>query len=304
MAPTTSSPNVDNLQVGKGIVSFKKTGDSVYRDLGNVSALVVTPEVSTLEHFSSRQGTKKKDLVIVIEQKCTVKFTMEEFTPENVAMMVYGEVDMAAVGGPELEIFANSSITGALRFVGTNDVGPKITVDLYNVSFTPSGDLGMISEEFNSMEVTGDVLAKDGVQPIAALGTYTATANLANADTAVINGVTYTFDTALAATPNHVKIGANLAATLLSWQKAINLTGIAGTDYGAGTVINPDVSAVAGATTLVATAKVGGVAGNSITTTDTSANGAWGGATLAGGVAGDVQAGKFGIAKFTNTTVG
>jgi hypothetical protein len=58
-----------------------------------------------------------------------------------------------------VEIFANSSITGELKFVGTNDVGPKITVNLYNVSFTPSGDLSMISDEFNSMEVTADVLA-------------------------------------------------------------------------------------------------------------------------------------------------
>jgi hypothetical protein len=159
MAPTTISPNVDNLQVGKGKVEFKKTGDSVFRHLGNCSAFVVTPEVETLEHFSSLQGTKKKDLVIVLEQRATAQITMEEFTPENFALMVYGDVDEAAVGGPTVEIFANSSISGHLRFTGTNDVGPKITVDLYNVSFQPTGDLGFISDEFNEMEVTGDVLA-------------------------------------------------------------------------------------------------------------------------------------------------
>jgi hypothetical protein len=158
-SPTSLSPNVDNLQVGKGIVSFKKTGDVDFRDLGNVSALTITPEVDTLEHFSSREGTKKKDLVIIIQQKASCKITMEEITAENLALMVYGDVDEAAVGGPTVEIFANSSITGELKFVGTNDVGPKITVNLYNVSFTPSGDLSMISDEFNSMEVTADVLA-------------------------------------------------------------------------------------------------------------------------------------------------
>jgi hypothetical protein len=159
MAPTTLSPNVDNLQVGKGIVSFKKTGDSEYRDLGNVSEMVITPEVETLEHFSSRQGTKKKDLVIILEQKAVVKFTMEEYTPDNFSLMVYGTVDEDAVDGPEVEIFGGSSITGALKFVGTNDVGPKITVDLYNVSFAPDGDLALISDEFNGMELTGEVLA-------------------------------------------------------------------------------------------------------------------------------------------------
>lgn len=157
--PTTLSPNVGNLQVGKGIVSFQKDGTGDFRDLGNVSEMVITPEVETLEHFSSRQGTKKKDLVIVLEQKATVKMTMEEFTPDNLALMLQGTVDEAAVGGPTVEIFGASSISGHLRFVGTNDVGPKITVDLYNVSFNPDGDLNMISDEFNGMEVTADVLA-------------------------------------------------------------------------------------------------------------------------------------------------
>lgn len=156
--PTTLSPNVNNLQVGKGYIEFMKDGQSDWRHLGNCSEMVITPEVETLEHFSSMEGTKKKDLVIVLEQKATAKITMEEMTPDNLSLMVYGDVDEDAVGGPEVEIFANSGVTGRLRFTGTNDVGPKITADLYHVSFTPTGDLGMISDEFNSMEITADVL--------------------------------------------------------------------------------------------------------------------------------------------------
>lgn len=303
MAPTTASPNVENLQVGKGVVSFKKTGDSLYRDLGNVSELKVTPEVETLEHFTSRTGTKKKDLVITIEQKCTVVMTLEEFTPENVALMLQGTVDLAAGGGAEVDIFNAAAVQGALKFVGTNDVGPKITLDLYNVSFSPNGDLGMISDEFNNMEVTGDVLAAPGLAAIKATGVYTATIQLANADTITIGANVYTFDTALAATPNHVKIGADLAATLANLAKAINLNGIAGTDYGVGTTQHPSVTATSDATHVNLTAKAGGTAGNAIATTDTSANGAFGAVTLTGGVAGDPNAGKFGIAKFTNMTI-
>lgn len=157
--PTELSPNVDNIQVGKGIVSFKKDGDSTYRDLGNCTAFTITPDAETLEHFTSREGTKKRDLLIVIQQTATVAITMEEMTAQNIAMMVYGTVDLAAVGGPEVEIFGASEVKGALKFVGTNDVGPKMTVDLYNVSWKPSGDLNMISDEFNNMELEGDVLA-------------------------------------------------------------------------------------------------------------------------------------------------
>lgn len=157
-APSTTSPNTGNLQVGKGIVSFKKEGSAEYRDLGNVSALTVTPDLTTLEHFSSREGVKKKDLTIIIEKKSTVVMTLEEFTPENLAMGLLGAVDLAAVGGPEVEIFSENAINGALRFVGTNEVGPKITIDLWNVSFLPNGDINFLSDEWNNMELTGDVL--------------------------------------------------------------------------------------------------------------------------------------------------
>lgn len=157
--PTELSPNVDNIQVGKGVVSFKKDGDSVYRDLGNCTAFTITPEVETLEHFTSREGTKKRDLIIVIQQKATVAITMEEITAQNIAMMLYGTTDLADVDGPKVEIFGTSVVRGALKFVGANDVGPKMNVELWNVNWTPSGDLNFISDEFNNMELEGAILA-------------------------------------------------------------------------------------------------------------------------------------------------
>jgi hypothetical protein len=152
------SPNVGNLQVGKGIVSFKKTGDSTFRDLGNVTAMTITPTLDTLEHFSSREGVKKKDLIVILDKQAQCKITMEEFTAFNLSIMVLGTVDEGAMGGPTVQIFDTTAVTGELKFVGTNEIGPQITVDLYNVSFTPSGDLNFISDEFNNMEVTADVL--------------------------------------------------------------------------------------------------------------------------------------------------
>lgn len=299
--PSLNSPNTGNYQVGKGIVSFKKEGEVSYRDMGNVASMVLTPDMTTLEHFSSREGTKKKDLVIILEKKATIVITMEEFTAQNLAIMMLGSVDEDAVGGPEIQVFDQAAVSGALRFVGTNEVGPKITMDLHNVTFTPTGDLNFISDEFGQMEATADVLAANGVAPVYATGTYTATLNLEDADTIVIGGKTYTFEDTLTNVDGHVKIGATLADTLTNLAAAINLTGTAGTDYALATTANADVTASAGATTVVVTA-VSAVAatGNAITTTDTSTSGAWGGATLSGGVDGDVLAGKFGVVKITN----
>lgn len=300
-APTVNSPNVGNLQVGKGIVSFKKTGDSVFRDLGSVTSLILTPNLTTLEHFSRREGVKKKDLVVVLEKTCTAKMIMEEFTALNLAIMVLGNSDAFAVGGPEVDIFLTTQVTGELKFVGTNDVGPKMTVDLYNVSFTPSGDLQLISDEWNNMEVTADVLVVEGTPGVAATATYTATVPFTTADTLVIGGKTYTLQDTLTAGDGHVKNNASLATALANLVKAINLTGVSGTDYGAGTVADANFTATSDATHLVLTAKVPGVAGNALGTTDTSSSGAFGAATAAGGVDPSVpNAGKFGLIKFTN----
>lgn len=82
-----------------------------------------------------------------------------------------------------------------------------------------------------------------------------------------------------------VKIGVDATATVLNLKNAIN--GTAG-NYSAATPANGDASAAVAAGVLTATARVGGAAGNSIVTTETSAVASWAGATLTGGADPDV----------------
>lgn len=112
----------------------------------------------------------------------------------------------------------------------------------------------------------------------------TTTGNAANGETVTINGRVYTFKTVLAAADD-VLVGATAAASLDNLRFAINKEPGEGTLYGTGTLVNTDVlatwltNAVMGITALIA-----GTAGNAITTTETMANAAWTGATMAGGV--------------------
>lgn len=291
--------DVKNYFVGKGILLFKPDGDADFRDLGNAPKVTVTPDVTTLDHFSSRSGVKSKDLTIITERKMTVAFTLDEITPENLAMALFGTVDRSNADGPMVKLMAATAVQGALRLVGTNDYGAKCTVDLWNISIRPTGDVGFITDEFGEIDYEADVLLAPGTPAIAAKQTYTATA-LADGDTLTIGGKVYTFEDSLTNVNGHVAIGDDLAETLANLAAAINLNGTAGTDYAAATTLHPTVTAAAGATTLVATAKTGGTGGNAIATTDTATGGAWGAATLAGGVAGDANAGEFGQVVFTN----
>lgn len=120
-----------------------------------------------------------------------------------------------------------------------------------------------------------------------ASGVLTCTGNDLTAgtpDKVIIDSVTYTFKDTLAAAFD-VKRGADIAESLTNLQKAINLSGTAGTHYGVGTTIHPSVTAAAPVGgTLTITAASGGAAGNSIATTvaDTSRL-SWASVTLTGG---------------------
>lgn len=104
---------------------------------------------------------------------------------------------------------------------------------------------------------------------------------------------TYTFVTELTETILGTTSGAvvdqilyvsDVATALDNMKKAINQTGIAGTDYSTGTTMNADVVATTNSNTQqVVVAKLAGSAGNAIATTETIANHAWGAGVLGSG---------------------
>ena len=119
-----------------------------------------------------------------------------------------------------------------------------------------------------------------------ATGTFT-DASVANAETVIVGGKTYTFETVLTNVDGNVALGADNTAALANLAAAIDVSGVAGTQYAAAMTANTQVLPVSSdATTLVVRAKIAGTLGNQIASTDT-AGGGWGAATLAGGT-GDV----------------
>lgn len=119
---------------------------------------------------------------------------------------------------------------------------------------------------------------------VAATNILTATGNPAEGATVVIGGQTYTF-TATVDVANEVLIGATASDSLTNLVRAITAGAGSGTLYGTGTVANAYVTAAEGAgDTVDVTALIAGTYGNSIATTETSANLSWATATLTGGV--------------------
>lgn len=102
-----------------------------------------------------------------------------------------------------------------------------------------------------------------------AIYTADADADITDAETVIIAGKTYTFKTSLTDTDGFVKAVTAFAPNMVNLVKAINLTGVAGTDYALSTTKNKDVVAVLTSTGVATiTARVAGTVGNHIPLTD------------------------------------
>lgn len=130
-----------------------------------------------------------------------------------------------------------------------------------------------------------------------AVGHLEASAAIANADVVEIGGIYYQWTNASVdagtpagtlANPWLVALGATNAAALEALAHAINGDGVPGTDYSTALTTHTTVTAYSyAANDLYVAAKAFGSGSNTITTTETGANIAWGAATLqSGGTAG------------------
>jgi hypothetical protein len=156
-----AAPNTENYAIMKANVWFTKSGGT-RRHMGNVPTAELELALETLDHFSSMEGVKSKDKKFIITKGGTLKLTLEEITPANLAIFLLGEEGVDTEGNVLVEVLASTEVSGRLEIIGNGDYGPKITLDLPNVSFTPSSALGLITEEVASMELEGEILVSNG----------------------------------------------------------------------------------------------------------------------------------------------
>lgn len=94
----TGLPNTGDYTLGRGIVYesgivtvTEKPDDNGWRDLGNATEFNVSLETEKLEHKSSRAGLQVVDKEVVLSQKMTINFSLDELNDENVASFLSGE---------------------------------------------------------------------------------------------------------------------------------------------------------------------------------------------------------------------
>jgi len=157
-----ASPNVQNYHIGKGIVSFKETGASVFTDLGNAPSFVYTPTIEKLEHFSSREGVKTKDFTAITQAGATITFTLDEITGLNLSFFSLAEQGTDTDGNITLSGLSKTEFTGDIKVVGTNDIGQQVDY-IGRISVVPAGEFSFITaeDEFSVLTIEAEVQKGD-----------------------------------------------------------------------------------------------------------------------------------------------
>lgn len=149
--------STNNYTIGKGVVSIKKSTDVAYIDMGNCSSFEFTPTIEKLEHYSSRSGIKKRDKTVVLSKSGTLKLTLDEWSDENIALAVLGTADSTGA----ISIFTENAISCSIKIVENNEVGVSKTWEFPLVDIIPSGTIGLIGDDWRTMELEGEVSADD-----------------------------------------------------------------------------------------------------------------------------------------------
>ena len=154
-----SSPNIGNYYVGKGVLSIKLLGESVYTDCGNAPVFEFMAKVTNLDHYSSRTGVRVKDFTAVIEISGSLTIQLEELTARNMGFALLG----LPTGGPSptpdtISILGTPVIYGSVKFTGTNLIGPIWTVNFPLVKLSPSKAISLIANTWGVVDIEGDVL--------------------------------------------------------------------------------------------------------------------------------------------------
>jgi len=163
---------VDNLVLGRGKLYFtpyaKGTTTGGTRGyFGNTPQFTIAQSNTKLDHYSSEGGLKIKDRSIVLQTDLTLTFDCDNIDNGNLALWFGGNAtdalpsDAPADIGSALVIGRQDTIFGALTFEADNPVGDNKNYWFPYVNLTPSGNLALKGDTWQTMSYTAEALKRD-----------------------------------------------------------------------------------------------------------------------------------------------
>lgn len=151
----------DYSYIGRGRVLLKEYGVAgAGTFIGDVSVLQlrITEDVKTLEDFTSVGGGTYNEVrrIQAVELTCSV----HDFSPENLAMALYGTVTTATTTHT-LQALTSAAKVYDVVFEGLNEAreGKAVTFHGFRWKPGPAANVDLIGSDFGRLDLTGKLLA-------------------------------------------------------------------------------------------------------------------------------------------------
>lgn len=156
-----TSPDIRNYQYGAGAVYIKVDDvDLDYRHVGNVPTLTYSSDITEVKHKQSMSGLKSVDDITITEVAATINTTLEEITPQNMALFVMGIFTEDSDGQWETYGLSQTTIRADFKYISANAKGANMEL-WCRVSIRPNGDFSFIQDGINTIQLQMEVLADD-----------------------------------------------------------------------------------------------------------------------------------------------
>lgn len=167
-----------NYVVGRGKLFFNqflpdtKTPAGGSRYLGNSPELSLSQDEEKLDHYSSDYGIKVKDASVSLQNDQSGSFSLDDISPENLALWFRGEVERNAIaGGAVAAYLVDAAVLGAYIQLGLSagdQIGAR-NVSAVTVKNMIGGGAGVVVTAPGNYEldaVTGRILVLDDATDI------------------------------------------------------------------------------------------------------------------------------------------
>jgi len=168
-----TAPNTENYTIPGGIKLFVDIGDGE-RDLGNIVEIDMEPGQELLEHFTNRSGKRMKDKQIILEDKLTINFTLDEANIDNMKLFFRGG-DITDDGLSKKIAIANlGTIEGSVRLECFPSTGRGIRWECFfgKAAILPKGSMKLDDKTWMPIPMTIEVLDNTNADPVYPFGWY------------------------------------------------------------------------------------------------------------------------------------
>jgi len=178
------------LSVGETVISVEETVPDLTVDgditrirlpelyLGNVVTGAFSSDITFLDHYTAKSGTRSKDRSIVQELAVNINLTMDEPNVDAMNLFMLGGTIDAATGTPEYRRFAPFTKTernGGARLGGVSDTGNEFIWTIRRSTLKPDGEFSYNDQDWSQFSFILEVLdnsSEDNVYPFGFMDHY------------------------------------------------------------------------------------------------------------------------------------